>query len=140
MFSAYTSWLSVDFISMPVAVHSLERLGGQCWQITEVAERISRSCRSPEDTSRGARSKDGNYPSTRGKHKYIREDIQLCECVRACTWDKQATTYERNYIDKTKTTKKECGPQSCLSCNCAKPCTTRSCYLVLINGRNNEGC
>ena len=73
MFSVYTSWLPVDFISMLVATHSLERNGGQSWEIKEVAEGISRGYGSHEDTRRRARSEDGNYPSTRGNLQTYQE-------------------------------------------------------------------
>ena len=83
MFSAYTSWLPVDFISMPVAAHSLEILGGQCWQIKEVAEGPSRGYGSHEDTRRRARSEDGNYPSTRGKlQTYQERHTTVCAYMR----------------------------------------------------------
>ena len=98
--------LPVDFISMLVAAHSLERLGGQCWQIKEVAQEISRGYGSPEDTRRGTRSEDGNYPSTRGKLQTCQErHTTVCVCVCVCVHEmsKQLHTCERIFIDRTKT-------------------------------------
>ena len=68
---------------MPVAAHSLEMLGGQCWQIKEVAEGISRGYGSPEDTRSGTRSEDGNYSSTRGKLQTYQERHST---VWVCMW------------------------------------------------------